>query len=61
MKMLDYNNIPSPSYVLDESLLPRNLKLIKSVKDEAGVEIIIAFKAFANWKAFPIIKEYIDY
>lgn len=59
--MLDFNNIPSPSYVLEESLLRRNLKLIKSVKDEAGVEIILAFKAFANWKAFPIIKEYIDY
>lgn len=59
--MLDFNNIPSPSYVLEESLLRRNLKLIKSVKDEAGVEIILAFKAFANWKAFPIIKEYTDY
>lgn len=53
--------IPSPCYVLYEDRLRRNLELIKSVKDRAGVEIILAFKAFALWKAFPIIKEYIKY
>lgn len=54
-------DIPSPCYVLYEDRLRRNLELIKSVKDRAGVEIILAFKAFALWKAFPIIKEYIKY
>jgi len=57
--MIDINTIPSPCYVLEEDLLRRNLALIKRVKDEAGVDIILAFKAFANWKAFPIIREYI--
>lgn len=51
--------IPSPCYVLEESLLRRNLALIKSVKERAGVEIILAFKAFALWEAFPIVREYI--
>jgi carboxynorspermidine decarboxylase len=41
--------------------LRRNLALIKSVKERAGVEIIMAFKAFAAWKVFPIIREYIGY
>ncbi|MDH8700737.1 carboxynorspermidine decarboxylase [Dysgonomonadaceae bacterium PH5-43] len=59
--MIDVKKIPSPSYVLEEDLLRRNLSLIKSVKDRAGVNIILAFKAFAMWKAFPIIKEYINY
>ncbi len=60
---LDYNNknIPSPCYLAEENLLRNNLSLIKRVKDEAGVEIILAFKSFANWKLFPIIKEYIHY
>lgn len=53
--------IPSPCYVLDETLLRRNLSLIRSVKERAGVEIILAFKAFALWKAFPIIREYIPF
>lgn len=58
---MNLNNIPSPCYVLEEDLLRKNLTLIKSVKDRAGVNIILAFKAFAMWKAFPIICEYIPY
>lgn len=59
--MIDVSKIPSPCYVMEEDLLRRNLELIRSVKDRAGVEIILAFKAFAMWKAFPIIREYIPY
>ena len=58
---MDYSKIPSPAYVLDEAAFRRNLVLIKSVKDRAGVEIILAFKAFAMWSAFPIVREYIPY
>lgn len=59
--MVDINKIPSPCYVMEEELLRKNLSLIKKVKEEAGVNIILAFKAFALWKAFPIVKEYIPY
>ena len=59
--MIDYSKIPSPCYVLDEIAFRKNLELIKSVKDRAGVEIILAFKAFAMWSAFPIVREYIPY
>lgn len=59
--MIDFNKLPSPCYVLEESLLRRNLSLIREVKEKAGVNIILAFKAFALWKAFPIVKEYIPY
>ena len=48
-----------PTYILEESLLRRNLTLIKQVAQEADVEIILAFKAFALWKTFPIFREYI--
>ena len=59
--MIDFNKVESPCYVLDESLLRANLKLISSVQQATGVQIILAFKAFAQWKAFPIIKEYVPY
>ena len=59
--MIDFNSIPSPCYVMEEALLRKNLSLIKSVKERAGVNIILAFKAFALWKSFPIIREYIPY
>ncbi len=57
---IDFHTIPSPCYVLDEALLRRNLSLIKSVKDAAGIDIILAFKGFSMWGAFPIVREYIN-
>lgn len=55
-----FAQISTPMYVLEENRLRRNLALIKSVADRAGVEIILAFKAFALWKTFPIFREYIN-
>lgn len=51
--------IPTPFYIVYEEKLRRNLELISRVKQEAGVNIIMAFKANALWKTFPIIKEYV--
>lgn len=48
-----------PYYLLLESLLRRNLDLIRRVAQESGAEIILAFKAYALWKTFPIMREYI--
>ena len=50
-----------PYYLLQESLLRRNLQLIKHVADAADVEIILAFKAFALWRTFPIFREFIGH
>ncbi|MDD2476031.1 MAG: carboxynorspermidine decarboxylase [Dysgonamonadaceae bacterium] len=59
--MINLDKIPSSCFVMEEELLRNNLKLIKSVKDRANVNIILAFKAFALWKSFPIIREYVGY
>ena len=49
----------TPIYVIEEARLRRNLQLIADVARQADVEIILAFKAFALWKTFPIFREYI--
>ena len=49
----------TPIYIIEETRLRRNLKLIASVAAKADIEIILAFKAFALWKTFPIFREYI--
>ena len=51
----------TPYYLLEERLLRRNLSLIKDVSEKAGVEFILAFKAFALWRTFPIFREYISH
>lgn len=50
-----------PYYLLEEKLLRRNLTLIKSIAEKAQVEFILAFKAYALWKTFPIFREYIHH
>ena len=57
--MIDFNCFPSPCYIMDEELLRKNLTLIKSVADRAGVEIILAFKSFAMWRSFPIFMHWV--
>lgn len=56
-----HQNIAAPAYVLEETLLRRNLQLIASVAERSGVEIILAFKAYALWRTFPIFREYIQH
>lgn len=48
----------TPYYIVYEDRLRRNLEKLKRVSDETGVKIIMAFKANALWKTFPIIREY---
>lgn len=52
------NKYPTPYYIVYEDRLRRNLDLIKYVKESAGIEIIMAFKANALWKTFPVFREY---
>ena len=57
--MIDYQKIPSPSFVLEEKLLRQNLELIRDVQERAGVSIILALKGFAMWKVFPMVANYL--
>ncbi len=50
--------IPTPYYIVYEERLRRNLSLITEVARESGAQIIMAFKANALWKTFPIFREY---
>lgn len=52
--------VNTPIYIIEEEKLRRNLSLIKCVAEKADVEIILAFKAFATWKSFPVFREYIQ-
>jgi carboxynorspermidine decarboxylase len=54
-----YPEIPSPCYVLEESLLITNLELLKEVQDNAGIDIICALKGFSFYHEFPLLKKYL--
>jgi carboxynorspermidine decarboxylase len=46
--------------VVEEKKLRENLSLIRHISQTADVEIILALKAFAMWRMFPIVREYIS-
>jgi carboxynorspermidine decarboxylase len=52
--------LKTPVYIIEETLLRRNLALISEVARRTDSEWILAFKAFALWKTFPIFREYIS-
>ncbi|MBJ2190629.1 MULTISPECIES: carboxynorspermidine decarboxylase [Duncaniella] len=52
------SELPTPYYIVYEDRMRRNLELITCVEREAGVNIIMAFKANALWRSFPIVREY---
>jgi len=57
---MDYSKVPSPCYVLNEQLLIKNLELLKKVRIEADVDIILAFKGFSMWSTFPLVRQYLS-
>ena len=57
---IDFENIPSPCFLLDERKLIHNLNILKEVEELSGASILCALKAYAMWSTFPILKEYIS-
>lgn len=52
------NDISTPFFIVYEDRLRSNLALISRVGRESGADIIMAFKANALWRTFPIVREY---
>ena len=56
----DISGIPSPCFVLDEKRLVKNLELIHHIQEEAGIRILCAFKGYAMWSTFPLLRKYLS-
>ncbi len=57
--MIDFKQVPSPCYVLEDRLLRKNLELLKYVQEQAGIEIICALKGFSMFSTFPMVRQYL--
>lgn len=50
----------TPFYVVDESLMIKNLEILKSVSDRTGAKILLAQKAFSMYSLYPLISKYLS-
>lgn len=60
LNLTTFEGLDRPAYVLEDPRLRRNLMLISDIARRADVDIILAFKAYALWKTFPVFREYIS-
>jgi len=56
----DLNALPTPYYIVDESLLIRNLEILRQVIQRTGCRILLAQKAFSMFSLYPLIGKYLD-
>ena len=52
--------IPTPHYLIDQSALLRNLKIIEQVREQSGARLLLALKCFAAWSVFGLMRPYMD-
>lgn len=57
---VNWNEVPSPSYVLEEERLLKNLELIKYIQEQSEVSFICALKGYAMHSTFPTIIKYLS-
>lgn len=52
-------SVTTPSYIVDERLLEKNLQLLGSVMDRTGCKILLALKGFSMYSTFPLVGKYL--
>ena len=57
---MNYKDVNTPCYIVDEKLLIKNLEVLKRGKEESGCKILLAQKAFSMFYTYPLIKQYLD-
>ena len=57
---VDFTKLKTPCYVVDERLIRKNLKILKTVKDRTGCKILLAQKAFSMYSLYSLIAKYLD-
>lgn len=55
----NWNNISTPSYIVDLDLLKSNLEKLKYVMDKSGCKILLAQKCFSMFSTYSLIGKYL--
>ena len=57
---MNFSELPTPCYVIDETRLEQNLKILKGVIDRTGCKILLAQKAFSCYVLYPLCRQYLS-
>ncbi len=54
------HELPTPCFVVSETALKKNLRILRQVRDNTGCRILLAQKAFSMFRVYPLIAQYLD-
>lgn len=60
LERLNTERLPSPCFVVDESLIEKNLGILNLVQQRTGAKVLLALKGFAMFSLFPLIQPVLD-
>ena len=60
LERLNPERLPSPCFVVDESLIEKNLRILNVLQKRTGAKILLALKGFAMFSLFPLIRTVLD-
>ena len=52
---MQFSQLPTPCYVVDQALIEKNLAILKGVMDRTGAKVLLAQKAFSLYALYPLI------
>lgn len=51
---------PSPCFIVSEAALEKNARILGMVRQKTGCKILLALKAYALWKTFPLLRKHLQ-
>ncbi len=55
----DISKLPTPCYLVDESLIEKNMQIMANIQDRTGCRILLAQKGFSMFYFYPLISKYL--
>jgi carboxynorspermidine decarboxylase len=55
----EWQEVPTPAYVVEKELLEKNLKILAALQRDTGCHVLLAQKAFSMFHFYPLIRQYL--
>ena len=56
----EWDAVPTPSYLVYEELLEKNLKILAEIAEDTGAKVLLAQKCFSMYHYYPLIGRYLS-
>ncbi len=58
--LMKLTQVPTPSYVIDETKLEKNVTILADIQNQTGCKVLLAQKAYSLYATYPLIGKYLS-